>query len=197
METNLDLIITANHANLTADFRLLDSAGSQVAYRQTDFKPVPVSRQALFDLRDYLELYVEPGGEEEAIGQTGVLIAEQILGEEIFLRLWEPEHQRTLRIQLPGAADEDNHLAAALARVPWEIARPTMDTPSLAERNLLVRIVHEMKEPATEPSLSPGTKLCGCCSSLRNRGNPIRWPPAWSAASCCGCLRMKSIRTAW
>jgi hypothetical protein len=151
METNLDLIITANHANLTADFRLLDSAGSQVAYRQTDFKLVPVSRrQALFDLRDYLDLYAEPGRETESVAETGVLIAEQILGEEIFLRLWEPEHQRTLRIQLPGAADEDNHLAAALARVPWEIARPTMDTPSLAERNLLVRIVHDMREPATE-----------------------------------------------
>src|SRR5262249_46084071 len=68
METNLDLIITANHANLTADFRLLDSAGSQVAYRQTDFKSVPVSlRQALFDLRDYLELYVEPGRESESV----------------------------------------------------------------------------------------------------------------------------------
>jgi tetratricopeptide (TPR) repeat protein len=152
METNLDLIITANHASLTADFRLLDSTGSQVAYRQTDFKPVPVSRrQALFDLRDYLDMYVEPGGEEEAVARTGVLIAEKILGEEIFLRLWQPEHQRTLRIQLPGAADEDNHLAAALARVPWEIARPTVDTPSLAERNLLVRIVHHMREPATQP----------------------------------------------
>ncbi|HWX43596.1 MAG TPA: CHAT domain-containing protein, partial [Blastocatellia bacterium] len=151
METNLDLIITANHASLTADFRLLDSAGSQVAYRQTDFKLVPVSRrQALFDLCDYLDLYVEPGGEEEAVAETGVLIAGQILGEEILLRFWEPEHQRTLRIQLPGAADEDNHLAAALARVPWEIARPRMEEPSLAERNLLVRIVHDMKEPATE-----------------------------------------------
>jgi tetratricopeptide (TPR) repeat protein len=151
MEANLDLIITANQADLTADFRLLDSAGSQVAYRQTDFKLVPVSRrQALFDLRDYLDLYAEPGGETESVAETGVLIAEHVLGEEIFLRLWEPENQRTLRIQLPGAADDDNHLAAALARVPWEIARPRMEEPSLAERNLLVRIVHEMKEPATQ-----------------------------------------------
>ena len=60
------------------------------------------------------------------------------------LRSGSPESQRTLRIQLPGATEEDNHLAAALARVPWEIARPAADQPTLAERNLLVRVVHDM-----------------------------------------------------
>ena len=37
-----------------------------------------------------------------------------VLGEDIFKRLWESESQRTLRIQLPGATDTENLLAAAL-----------------------------------------------------------------------------------
>ncbi|MDQ3583638.1 MAG: CHAT domain-containing protein, partial [Pseudomonadota bacterium] len=80
-----------------------------------------------------------------------VCIAEEVLGEEIFRLLWASEAQRTLRIQLPGATEDQNHLAAALARVPWEIARPKADQPTLGERNLLVRIVHDRDESATQP----------------------------------------------
>jgi len=36
-------------------------------------------------------------------------------------------------------------------RVPWEMARAAADQPTLGERNLLVRVVHDMDEPATEP----------------------------------------------
>jgi hypothetical protein len=35
------LIITADHSNLTEEFRLLDANGGQLAYRQTDFKTIP------------------------------------------------------------------------------------------------------------------------------------------------------------
>jgi tetratricopeptide (TPR) repeat protein len=120
-----------------------------------------VSRQrGLFDLRDYLRLYVDEGNEAASIAEVGVCIAEDVLGREIFLKLWEPSHNRTLRIQLPGATEEENHLAAALARVPWELARPAADRPTLAERHLLVRVVHDMAAPATQPlALGPGEPL--------------------------------------
>jgi hypothetical protein len=52
---------------------------------------------------------------------------------------------------LPGAGYTENHLAAALARVPWEIARPSADRETLGERNLLVRVVHDMKASASTP----------------------------------------------
>ncbi|MEK6405603.1 MAG: hypothetical protein AABN34_01425 [Acidobacteriota bacterium] len=152
MQANFDLIITADYPSRTAELRLLDAHGSQLAFRQTDFKTIAVSRQqGLFDLRDYLRHYVEPGKEAASVAEIGVCIAEQLLGEEIFRHLWPSESQRTLRIELPGATEEENHLAAALARVPWEIARPTADEPTLADRNLLVRVVHDMKAPATQP----------------------------------------------
>ena len=108
-------------------------------------------QQGLFDLRNYLRHYVEEGKEAASVAEIGVCIAEEVLGAEIFRKLWESESQRTLRIQLPGATEEENHLAAALARVPWEIARPAADQPTLGERNLLVRVVHDMAEPASQP----------------------------------------------
>jgi hypothetical protein len=139
MQSNFDLIITADYPNRTAELRLLDVHGSQIAFRTTDFKTIDVSRQqGLFDLRNYLRHYVEEGKEAASVAEIGVCIAEQVLGEEIFRTLWASESQRTLRIQLPGATQQENHLAAALARVPWEIARPSAGKPTLAERNVLV-----------------------------------------------------------
>ena len=160
MPSHFDLIITADYPNHTAELRLLDAHGSQLAFRQTNFKDIAASRQqGLFDLRNYLRLFVEPGREAASVAEIGVCIAEQVLGEEIFRKLWESESQRTLRIQLPGATEEENHLAAALARVPWEIARPAADQPTLGERNLLVRVVHDMHAPATQ-TLDLGQDEC-------------------------------------
>lgn len=152
MPTHFDLIITADYPNRTAELTLRDSAGVQLAYRQTKFEKISVSlQQGLFDLRNYLRLYVEEGKEVAAVAEIGVCIAEDVLGKEISEKLWVSKSQRTLRIQLPGAGEEENHLAAALARVPWEIARPKVDAETLGERNLLVRVVHDMTPPASTP----------------------------------------------
>ena len=161
MSPNFDLVITADTPSLTAELRLLDGAGIQLAYRLTDFKTIAVSRrQGLFDLRNYLKHYVEQGKEAASVAEIGVCIAEEVLGQEIFLKLWEATNQRTLRIRLPGATEEENHLAEALARVPWEIAQPAVDKPTLADRHLLVRVVHDMAAPATQPlALGPDEPL--------------------------------------
>jgi hypothetical protein len=140
-EADFDLIITTDTENMTAALRLLDAHGSQIGYQWTDFKTIPVGRQqGLFNLRDYLRHLVEPGQEAASMAEIGVCIAEQVLGPEIFRRLWESQAQRTLRLQLPGAGPEADHLAAALARVSWELARPAPNQPTLADRNLLVRV---------------------------------------------------------
>ena len=152
MPTHFDLIITADYPSRTAELRLLDAHGSQLAFRQTDFKKIAVShQQGLFDLRNFLRHYVEAGREAASVAEIGVCIAEEVLGQEIFEKLWRSESQRTLRIQLPGASEEENYLAAALARVPWEIARPSPGQPTLGERNLLVRVVHDMQAPVSQP----------------------------------------------
>jgi hypothetical protein len=154
MQSNFSLIIEADYPNHTAQLRLLDASDSDLHFHQVDFKTIPVSRQqGLFNLRDYLLHYIEEKRHAETLAEIGVCIAEDVLGEEIFLKLWNPDSPRSLRIQLPAASEEENLLAAALARVPWEIARPSADKPTLGERNLLVRVVHEMKEPSTQPIL--------------------------------------------
>src|SRR6185295_18650748 len=104
--SRFSLIVTADCERGLADLSLLDGAGSQVAFRQVDFHTISISqRQALFDLRTYLRLY-KRGQEAASVAEVGVVIAEKILGEEIFLKLWASEAQRTLRIQLPGATEE-------------------------------------------------------------------------------------------
>jgi hypothetical protein len=119
MPAHFDLIITADYPHRTAELRLLDAHGSQLAYRQTDFKTIAISRQqGLFDLPNYLRHYVEEGKEAASVAEIGVCIAEEVLGGEIFRTLAASGSQRTLRIQLPGATEEENHLTAALARVP-------------------------------------------------------------------------------
>jgi tetratricopeptide (TPR) repeat protein len=152
MPATFDLIISADAANHAAEFELRDAHGSQLAYRHVDFTTIAFSRRlGLFDLRNYVRNYVDAGKEAAAVAEIGVCIAEEVLGEELFLKLWTPKSQRTLRVQLPGATAEENQLAAALARVPWEIARPAVDKDTLEQRSLLVRIVHDSAEPANEP----------------------------------------------
>jgi tetratricopeptide (TPR) repeat protein len=152
MPAAFDLIIDTDSPSHTAEFRLLDAHANQLAYRQTDFTSISVSRRlGLFDLRNYLRNLVEPGHEAASVAEIGVCIAEEVLGVEIFRTLWKSIEQRTLRIKLPGATEEEDHLAAALARVPWEIARPAADQPTLGERNLLVRVVHDTAATATQP----------------------------------------------
>jgi tetratricopeptide (TPR) repeat protein len=153
MPARFDLIITADYPSRTAEFSLRDAAGVQIAYKKTEFRDkISVShQQGLFDLRNYLRLYVEEGQERAAVAEIGVCIAEEVLGKGIFTVLYAAKSPRTLRIQLPGAGDTENHLAAALARVPWEIARPSANAETLGERNLLVRVVHDMQAAASKP----------------------------------------------
>lgn len=92
MPIQFDLIITVDAPSHSAEFRLLDAHGLQLAYRYTDFKIIPVShRQGLFDLRNCLRLYVEEGKEPAAVAEIGVCIAEEVLGEDIFQKLWASE----------------------------------------------------------------------------------------------------------
>lgn len=197
MPTHFDLIIIADTPNFTAEFRLLDADGSHLAYRHTDFKTIsPSHRYGLFDLRNYLRLYVAEGKEPAAVAEIGVCIAEEVLGQNIFEKLWASKSQRTLRIQLPGATEEENHLAAALARVPWEIARPKADAQTLGERNLLVRVVHDRLVPPSPPvELAPDEPLRVLFVFAQARGSP-RWARGRNGGSCCGSSRGISTRGA-
>jgi hypothetical protein len=131
MSTSFDLIVAVDAVKSSCEFRLLDEHGAQLAYRHTNFGALPLSRQqGPFDLRNYIHSYVEVDRQPAAVAEIGTCIAKDVLGDEIFQILWKPVTPRTLRIHLPQASGE-NRLAAALARVPWEIARPATDRSTL------------------------------------------------------------------
>lgn len=150
LTAQFDLVVTTDNVRQIAEFSLRDAHGTQLAYHAANIQDISVSDQrGLFDLRNFLRLYVEPGKEAAAMAKIGVLIAEKLLGPDIFTPLWQPTNPRTLRIQLPGP--DEGIFAGALARVPWEIARPAATEQSLGERNLRLRVVHDMAAPPTQP----------------------------------------------
>ena len=126
MPTQFDLIITADYPNRNAEFRLLDAHGGQLAYRQTDFKTITTGHlRGLFDLRNYLRVYVEEGREVAAVAEIGVCIAEEVLGQEIFEKLWQPESQRTLRSNCRGRRNRKT-----TSPPPWPACRGKSLAPS-------------------------------------------------------------------
>ncbi|MDX1997773.1 MAG: CHAT domain-containing protein [Thermoanaerobaculia bacterium] len=159
MGSVFDLVLSADAETWRAELRLEDGHGGHLAFREVAFKSLPTSRvRALFELSDYLRIYVEPEHKRAEVEKLGVMIAEEVLGAEIFGHLWRPESPRTLCVRLPG--DGENPLVAALARLPWEIARPRPEAESLFERNLVVRVVHEGGPPVSAPlALGPDASL--------------------------------------
>jgi hypothetical protein len=152
MTSDFDLVIAADTANLTAEFTLKDGDGAHAGYKRTEFARLGASRlETLFDPRESLRRLVDRDKQPAALAELGVAIAKDVLGDEIFDKLWNPQSQRTLRIQLPRPDQAEDSLAAALARVPWEIARPAPNLSTLAERFLLVRVVYEAAEPVSQP----------------------------------------------
>jgi tetratricopeptide (TPR) repeat protein len=106
--------------------------------------------EGLFDTRRYVRLYrgqrladgQKVGGTaEDILGQLGVFLGEKVLGSKIMKALTQSRQRRTLLVRLPKTADDA--LAAAFARVPWEIARLGADGSALMEQNLVVRLVTE------------------------------------------------------
>src|SRR3954471_17467250 len=149
MHPDFDLVVTANDDGHTAELRLLDASCSQTGFNEVDIDNIPKSkRDGLFNLREFVRMYAN-GRDEEMVAELGVSLAEDLFGAEIFGHLSKSTNRRTLRICLPVA--QTNPLAAALARVPWEIARGPNDEKTLAEKNLIVRAIVGDADPEQTP----------------------------------------------
>jgi len=172
MSAAFDLHVSTNPAVLTADLRLCDAAGNHLARREIRLADHPASRwEGLFDLRRYVRHYVgsmhplgsgDPLDEAGLVCELGVFLGREILGGSdpqpglnLFGHLARGIRQRTLRVRLPPAAHQGDHLAAALARVPWEIARLDPAQPTLAEKNVLIRALSAGPEPQSGPQSGP------------------------------------------
>ena len=128
------LIITADDKNHSAEFRLLDANDAHLAYQHTDFNNIAVSRQqGLFDLSNYLRNYVDAGREAASVGgDRRVHRRGGARRRNIPQALGICGRSAVCCIQLPGATEEENPLAAAPAPAcRGRYARPSAEEPTL------------------------------------------------------------------
>ena len=146
------LDVTTEPDDAVVRLRLRDDDGRHLAshiVRLADHSPA--LWEGLFDTRAHVARYAgstrftaEPATPEDLLARLGVFLGRDVLGSELTVLLHKGIQRRTLVVRLPATADAtatDENLAAAFARVPWEIARPDLDAPPLMHRNLAVRTV--------------------------------------------------------
>src|SRR5262245_39210277 len=95
--------------------------------------------EGLFDTRRHVRRYAEhslpdgqttPATAEQLLERLGVFLGEHVLGKGVTAKLADGMGHRTLLVRLPDPRSDV--LAAAFARVPWEMARPGPGQPSLS-----------------------------------------------------------------
>jgi hypothetical protein len=127
------LDIETDATKYLAYFRLSDAKNNEqlAAHEITIGNDKAFQWEALFDTQEHIKRYAnnlrpakdaEPYTEAQLLQQTGVFLGKEVLGHDIIKALHDGVHQRTLLIRLPDTSTDP--LAAAFARVPWEIARP-------------------------------------------------------------------------
>ena len=169
-----ELELDGDAASGLVRFRLLDAEGRHLGAHQVRIGTgSPALWEGIFDTRSHVERYQggtiytdRPATAEDLLERLGVFLGQEVLGSEITARLAAGVHDRTLLVRLPEISgkeeDEDqDRLAAALARVPWEIARPAPGEKALMERNLVVRAVIAGLDaaPFTAPAPAGGEPL--------------------------------------
>lgn len=146
-----------------AVLRLSAPARGRALAREVRLPDHPASLwEGLFDTRGYLDRYADSlrtdkgiVGEAELFERIGVFLGRDVLGPELMRRLASGLHRRHLLVHLPQS--HEHPLAAAFARVPWEIARPQPGQATLAERNLSVRLALStaVRAAASGPPTAP------------------------------------------
>ena len=152
-----ELLLETDAKTEAARLRLLDRNGVQVGAHQVRFGEHPPSLwEGLFDTREHVRRYEgSTGTAEEILERLGVFLGDSVLGPEITGALAQGVQHRTLLVHLPETGRDP--MAAAFARLPWEIARPAPGEKPLFERNLVVRAVTDDmgSGPWTVPAPTP------------------------------------------
>ena len=144
-----ELLIETEPKQRLTRLRLLDENGVQLGFNEVQLQETDQAMwEGVFDTRRYVDRYQDslrpdaqlpPDTADKILLQLGVFLGQTVLGEAIFKQLTRSTLRRTLVIRLPETTDDV--LAAAFARIPWEIARLTPDSRTLLESNLVVRMV--------------------------------------------------------
>jgi hypothetical protein len=152
MSNTFILDITTNPTDYKAKLQLKTEDGGFLAANEVSLLSERASDwEGLFSMRDYADRFsgiLDPKTKKplktdsEIVIEMGVFLAEKVLGQDIFNALFEGRHSRVLIVRLPDSSHDK--LAAAFARVPYEIARASKDGLSLYERNLAVKVINKI-----------------------------------------------------
>ncbi len=164
-----ELIVETIADRQAVKFRLVDEHGVHKASHEVALaEHRPALWEGLFDTHGHIKRYAGSQIWEEATGpetaehilaRLGFFLGRDVLGAEIMRELTATRQRRTLLVRLPRTGDDP--LAAALARVPWEIARPAPSEPALMERNLVVRLITEDTAQRDEAVAEAAARVAG------------------------------------
>ena len=154
MSDQFDLVVTADYPSRTAEFRLLDGHGSQIAYRHTDFNdhrhlpPAGTFRPA------QLPAPLRGGGQGsgECRGDRRVHRRGGARARKSSASSGNRSPSVRCASSYPARARRRTCLRqpSPACRGRSRGQRPT--EPTLGERHLLVRVVHDMAEPKSTPA---------------------------------------------
>jgi len=154
------LDITTDFKDSSAQFRLLDVKTDALlaAHEVRIDNSKAFDWEGIFDSQNHIHRYAgalrpanaEPYTEAQLLLKTGVFIGTEVLGAEIIKALHQGINERTLIIRLPTT--DDDPLAAAFARVPWEIARPDENAEPLFARNMAIQAISAGFAAERQPS---------------------------------------------
>ena len=144
---NYRLDIETDSSTREVFLKLYDDSGVELSNSQVRLANLsPSLLQGLFDTRAYVERYSHPSltdagakSAEKILADLGTSLGLEILGNDIMDNL-SGSDQRTLIINLPTVVSGDA-LAAAVARIPWEVARKSPTEKPLFEQNVFIRTV--------------------------------------------------------
>ena len=162
------LDISVDSEQMTAELRLLDGHGEHRGHNRVHIAAAGHQSdwEGLLDTRRFVRRYegnlvVEETGEKATadylLERLGVFLGREVLGPEIMAVLAEGIESRSLLLRIPAAGSDP--LAAALARVPWEIARPAAGEETLLERNLVVRALPAAEQAGEQQAWESATYL--------------------------------------
>jgi hypothetical protein len=134
------LDVETHAADRRARLRLLDENEVHLGAHEVALADHPAAMwSGLFDTRRHVARMRGVESPEAQLVALGRFLGEGVLGDEIAGKLAEGVAQRTVLVRLPDPTDD--RLAAAFARVPWEIARAKGVSGTLLDRNVVVRAV--------------------------------------------------------
>ena len=162
-----------------ARLTLTDDAGVQKGANLVRMAEHPLSLwEGLFDTRRHVDRFAfstrddedQEITDERILSKLGRFLGATVLGPEIMAELTATRARRTLQVRIPGSGDDDparDALAAAFARVPWEIAESETTGRTLMDHYLVIRVI-------TDAMPDPHRDVLAAADAVNRGDEPLR-----------------------